>query len=204
LILKRLEKQFGRDFTQDVIDKDTQQIKLPATLELNGVPKDMDSAIALANRQDDRTRKEFEKWVILTYSKNRAIINEKKGGDTGIDGIVYILESKTENSKVLFSVKSGEKLSPAVVRELFGTVEREKAAGGILLTLYPMPNLVKESKQYGFYHNHFTGNDYPKIQVVSVIEMLQGNLLELPNVMKVLKDAEQHAEQSRLNFDPSD
>jgi site-specific DNA-methyltransferase (adenine-specific) len=204
LILKRLEKQFGRDFTQDVIDKDTQQIKLPATLELNGVPKDMDSAIALANRQDDRTRKEFEKWVILTYSKNRAIINEKKGGDTGIDGIVYILESKTENSKVLFSVKSGEKLTPAVVRELFGTVEREKAACGILLTLYPMPNLVKESKQYGFYHNHFTGNDYPKIQVVSVAEMLQGNLLELPNVMKVLKDAEQHAEQSQLNLDPSD
>jgi hypothetical protein len=33
-----------------------------------------------------------------------------------------------------------------VIGDLFGTIEREKAVMGILLTLYPMPNLVKESK----------------------------------------------------------
>jgi DNA modification methylase len=60
------------------------------TIEINGVPKDINSAIALANKSDDRTRKEFEKWIVLTYSNNHAIINEKKGGDGGIDGIAYI------------------------------------------------------------------------------------------------------------------
>jgi DNA modification methylase len=193
LILKRLEDQDASALDNVVVA---------------GVPKDFKSAEALANKKDDRTRKEFEKWVVLTYSRNRAIINEKKGGDGGIDGIVYVVDKNErgdiENKKALFSVKSNEKLTPAVVRELFGTVEREKAACGILLTLYPMSNLVKESKQYGFYHNQFTGHDYPKIQVVSVAEMLQGNLLELPNVMKVLKDAEQHAEQSSLNLDAPD
>lgn len=40
----------------------------------------------------DRTRKEFEKWVTLTYSNNRAIINEKKDGDGGIDGVAFMLD----------------------------------------------------------------------------------------------------------------
>jgi hypothetical protein len=61
-----------------------------------------------------------------------------------------------------------------------------------------MPNLVKESKQYGTYYNKLVARDYPKIQVVSVEAMLNGELLELPNVLKVLKDAEQHSEQMGL------
>jgi len=183
LILKRLEDQDAGALDNVVVA---------------GVPKDFEAAVALANRKDDRTRKEFEKWVVLTYSKNRAIINEKKGGDGGIDGIVYIPESTTENSKVLFSVKSNEKLTPAVVRELFGTVERDKAACGILLTLHPMPNLVKDAKQYGNYQNNFTGNLYPKIQIICVQEILDGKLIDLPNPREVLKKAEQHADQLGL------
>jgi site-specific DNA-methyltransferase (adenine-specific) len=185
LILKRLEDQ---------------QANLE-NIEINGVPKDFDSAVALANKTDDRTRKEFEKWAILTYSKNRAMIHEKKGGDAGGDGIAYItdrVQGKLENRKILFSVKSSKTLSPAVIRELNGTIERENAAGGVLLTLYPMPNLVKESKQYGLYHNNFNDSDYPKIQVVNVDDIFDGQRLELPNVAKVLKDAEQHVEQIKF------
>ncbi len=55
LMLKRLEDSFGKN----VLDK----------IELNGIPKDMESAQALATKPDDRTRKEFEKWAVLTYSK---------------------------------------------------------------------------------------------------------------------------------------
>jgi site-specific DNA-methyltransferase (adenine-specific) len=185
LILKRLEDQNANI----------------ENIEINGVPRDFDSAVALANKTDDRTRKEFEKWAVLTYSKNRAMINEKKGGDGGIDGIAYVtdkVQGKVENRKVLFSVKSNKTLSPVVIRELNGTIERENAACGVLLTLYPMPNLVKESKQYGRYHNDFNDNDYPKIQVISVSEIFEGQRLELPNVMKVLKDAEQHVEQTKF------
>ncbi|MEY3220535.1 MAG: hypothetical protein RIT27_1892 [Pseudomonadota bacterium] len=200
LILKRLEDNFGRDFTKDVVDPETKAIKIPASLELNGAPQDFESAEALAMREDDRLRKEFEKWVVLTYSKNRAIINEKKDGDKGIDGIAYIVDrgenGELENREVLFSVKSNETLTPAVIRELNGTVEREKAACGILLTLYPMPNLVKDCKQYGYYQNKLMGNDYPKIQVISVEEILRGKRLQFPtNTMDVLKSAKAHTNQ---------
>ncbi len=184
LILKRLEEQ---------------QASSLDNVEINGVPKDFDSAVALANKKDDRTRKEFEKWMVLTYSKNQAVIHDKKGRDEGIDGIAYILHNKTlETKKVLFSVKSNKTLTPAIIRELNGTVERENAVCGILLTLYPMPNLVKESKKYGLYHNDFTNNDYPKIQVISVEDLFNGKLIELPNVIKVLKDAEQQAKQKEF------
>jgi len=187
LVLKRLEDQ----------DKSVLE-----NIEISGIPKDRESAIALANKKDDRLRKEFEKWMVLTYSKNTAVINEKKGGDGGIDGVAYISDrnekSEIENKKVLFSVKSNVKLSPTVIRDLNGTIERENAACGIFLSLYPMPNLVKESKQYGLYHNDLINKDYPKIQVICVEELLNGARLELPNVVAVVKKAEQHQQQLKL------
>ena len=76
LVLKRLD------------DASPGQAKLDDVV-LDGVPKDMASARALAMKRDDRVRKEFEKWAILTYTANRAVINNKKGADGGIDGTVY-------------------------------------------------------------------------------------------------------------------
>lgn len=181
LILKRLEEQ-----SKDALDH----------VEINGVPRDMNSAIALANKKDDRTRKEFEKWLVLTYSKNKAIINEKKGGDGGIDGIAYIPDRNDKgeiiNKKALFSVKSSKTLMPSMINELNGVVEHEGAACGIFLCLYPAPNLVKAGKAFGTYHNGLINKDFPKIQVVCVDDIFQGAAMELPNVVQVVKKAQQH------------
>jgi DNA modification methylase len=170
LILKRLEDSYGEKIFKEI--------------QVNGVPRDIESAIALAEKEDDKTRKEFEKWAVLTYSKNRAVINEKKGGDGGVDGTAYIADStasgKHETKTVVFSVKSNKNLSPNVVRELFGTVEREEAVCGILITLYTKKNLQAESKKYGTYKNRLFNQDYPKIQVISVEEILGGTRINLP------------------------
>lgn len=182
LILKRLEDSFGKNIAEKTI--------------LNGVPNDMESAIALAHKKDDKTRKEFEKWAVLTYSNNRAIINEKKGGDGGIDGIAYMVDfdvkGDVESKKVLFSVKSDKKYSPAYIRDLNGTIEREKAALGFLITLYSADNLVKESKQYGLYYNKYLQRNFPKIQVICVEELLNGSKMPIPTTTthEVVKSAE--------------
>jgi DNA modification methylase len=190
VILKRLEEHYGIDVLKNI--------------ELNGVPQDIESAIALANKKDDRTRKEFEKWAVLSFSNNRAIINEKKGGDGGIDGISFILdldEQQQTTKEVIFSVKSNETLSPAVIRDLNGTIEREKAVMGYLITLYPMDNLVKESKKYGSYQNRLFGHIYPKIEVISVNDILQGKTMKLPTSLDVLKKAEQKIKpQNEIEF----
>ncbi|MDQ2746479.1 MAG: restriction endonuclease [Acidobacteriota bacterium] len=114
LILKRLKDSAG----QAAVD----------AVELHGVPKDMESVDALIHKKDDRVRKEFEKWAILTYSDNRAVINEKKGADKGIDGVAYTRQSKDEIAPVLLSVKSGKNVGVSEVRDLFGTVKSEGAA----------------------------------------------------------------------------
>jgi len=191
LILRRLEGHYGT-----VIHKN---------IDINGVPQDFESAVLLANKEDDRTRKEFEKWAVLIYSNNRAVINEKKGGDRGIDGIAYMVtngKGEPEFKQVLFSVKSSKKLNPDVIHSLNGVIEREKAAMGILITLYPMDNLVKESKKYGVYENKLFGQTHPKIEVISVPEILEGKTMKLPTSLEVLKKAEQKVKgKSQISLD---
>jgi DNA modification methylase len=193
LIMKRLEDSFGKTVLENIL--------------LSGIPEDMDSAIALANKQDDRVRKEFEKWIVLTFSNNRSVINDKKGKDGGIDGTAFLVDldenGQTDYKSVLFSVKSNKNLSPSVIRDLFGTMEREKSVIGYLLTLYPMENLVKESKKYGNYQNKIFGNVYPKIEVISVQEILQGRKMNLPTSVQVLKSAERKPQKgdNRTIFD---
>jgi len=171
LILKRLEKLGIR-----VLDK----------VMIKGVPRDFDSAVALANQRDDRVGREFEKWMVLTYSKNQAVISERGKGN--IDGIAYLPDHKAKNGiehkKVLFSVKSNNQSSPKIIYDLNRSIDQEQALCGILLTLYRMPDLVEESRQYGVYHDELTGNNYPRIQVVSVEEMLGGQLMKLPGMIQ--------------------
>lgn len=192
LILKRLEEHFG--------------ISTIKNIDLNGVPEDFASAEALAHKKDDRTRKEFEKWAVLTYSNNRAIINEKKGGDGGIDGVGYMLDLnekyKQENKKIIFSVKSSKIVSPTVIRDLYGTVQRENAAVGILITLHSKDNLVRESKKYGFYKNALLEQSYSKIEVVSIEEILAGKTMKIPTSIEILKEAELKLKpkQQKLDF----
>lgn len=176
IIIKRLKEHFG----QEVIDK----------TEFNGIPKDMDSAIELAHKKDDRVRKEFEKWAVLTYSDNRAIVNEKKGADSGIDGIAYMLVGHDEHKQVLFSVKSGH-LGITMIRDFCHVVERDGAAMGVFITLEePTKPMIKEAKNMGMYKNPLTHQEYPKISIVTIAEILNDTKLDLPQAVEVLKEAQ--------------
>jgi site-specific DNA-methyltransferase (adenine-specific) len=120
---------------------------------LDGIPRDMDSARALANKKDDRVRKEFEKWALLTYSKNRATINEKKGADKGIDGVAYFVTGSDSTDRVIFQVKSG-KVQRNDIATLNSDRQRENGALAILITLEePTKPMRDEALSAGFYHH---------------------------------------------------
>lgn len=87
---------------------------------------------------------------------------------------------------------------PNFVRDLYGTVEREKAVCGILITLYDAPNLVKEAKTYGKFMHNFLGTEYDKITIVSIKEILSGARLNLPLSLEVIKKAERSDRQKEL------
>jgi DNA methylase/Restriction endonuclease len=184
LILKRLEDSYGSTAMNQ--------------FKLDGIPKDIESAEVLANRQDDRTRKEFEKWAILTYSNNRAIVNQKKGADRGIDGFAYFLEEGQGHRKIILQVKSGN-VSSRDIRDLYGTITREDAVIGIFITLKkPTSEMRKEANSCGLYQHKAMGRTYPCIQIVTIKDILEDNKrLDIPLSLEVLKSSEKQSHKGK-------
>ncbi len=159
LVLRRLEKDYGKKVLENVV--------------IDGIPRDMESAFALAHKKDDRLRKEFEKWAVLTYTNNRAVINDKRGADSGVDGVAFFLVSKREHEKIVFQVKSGH-VERGDVAKLRGDMQREGAAMAVLITLEkPTPPMIKEAKAAGTYHHVPMNRNYDVIQIVTVKDIIE-------------------------------
>ena len=188
LILKRLEDSFGKGVLENIT--------------LNGIPKDMKSAEALALKSDDRTRKEFEKWAVLTYSNNRATINQKKGADKGIDGIAYFRSEKDDPEKIILQVKSG-KVKSGDIRDLQGTMTRENATLGIFITLQkPTKDMIKEAKEAGIYKSQYMSAPVDTIRIVTVQEIIEEQKrLDILLALEVLKSAEKQMEVNQGTLD---
>ena len=142
-----------------------------------GEPVDVGSARALA----EQDRYQFEFWAMsLLEARPRAQL-KKKGADQGIDGVVYFIDGpRRTEQKVIVQVKSGNVSSPQI-RDLNWTVEREKAAMGLFITLEaPTHPMRTEAVSAGFYHSDLWQTDYPKIQIRTVGELLEGKGFEVP------------------------
>lgn len=192
LILKRLQDRYPDQWSA-----------IESGLLLDGIPRDLASARALSQRKDDKTRKEFEKWLILTYSNNQAQINAKKGADGGIDGTAYFMTGADSNGKAVIQVKSG-KVGRGDIAKLNSDRQREKAEIGIFLTLQePTKPMIQEGLAVGVYRHPDIQRDDARIQIVTVEEVLAGKRLTLPMARSApLKSAEALADDSsQLAFD---
>lgn len=188
VILFRLEQEYGNEAVRQIFQ--------------DGIPKDMESARALATRRTgDKLRKEFEKWAVLTYTNNAAIVHEKKTADRGIDGIAYFFSQSQETSKMIFQVKSGG-VQRGDIAKLSGDMQREDAAVAVLITLEnPSRNMRLEAKAAGPYVHPMTGRTYDKIQIVTVEEMLeQGRRVELPLNLEILRAFQRTANARQLEL----
>jgi DNA modification methylase len=178
LVLQRLEDQVGPAAWPE----------FDILIEQTGVPRDMASAVALAHKRDDRVRKEFEKWAVLTYTNNRAKINEKKGADGGIDGRVYFLTSATTNASMVIQVKSGI-VNRSDIAQLRGDMHRDGAEMATLITLAkPTSPMIAEAKTAGSYHHDLMDRGYDRIQIVTVQEIIEDRRrLDIPLVKEAAK-----------------
>ncbi|MCL1832015.1 MAG: hypothetical protein FWG45_03780 [Oscillospiraceae bacterium] len=189
VIEKRLTEKYGKDIAD--------------SFDVRGIPRDVESARRLAEKtKDDRLRKEFEKWAILTYSDNKAMVNDIKGKDGGYDGRINIPDNIDGNNEFragLFSVKSG-KVGVTMIREFCRVVERENAAVGFFITLEePSKGMVEEAAAFGIYTNAYAG-DVPRMKIVTIKEVMGGERLTLPaaDVYKTAKAAEKQDGQLKL------
>ena len=150
--------------------------------DIKGEPADLASAAQLA--QDDRYQ--FQWWALsLIQARPLGASSDsktgKKGADQGIDGVItFIDDAKGTARRVIVQVKSG-KVNAAQIRDLIGTVEREKAGIGVFITLEPATRpMVNEALKASVYHSPVWGEDYPKIQILTIQELLSGATVKLP------------------------
>ena len=112
----------------------------------------------------------------------------------------YDDENKQVIKDVLFSVKSGKNPNIDTLRAFAAVIDNEKAAIGYYITLYPMPNLVKESKKFGTYKSKMFDKLLPKITVVTIEEILKGARIDLPQPIEVVKSAEAKTDTNQITL----
>ncbi len=164
-----------------------------------GEPTTVDAARELAQDSDNEGRYQFEWWALsLLQAKpvggQAGSRRGKKGSDKGIDGIINFFEEdekgKSKAGKVILQVKSG-KVKSDDIRDLKGTVERERAAIGVFITLEkPTRDMLKEALAAGYYESFSrSGQKYHKLQILTVGDLLDGAGIDMPRQYSDFKRA---------------
>ena len=87
--------------------------------------------------------------------------------------------------------KEGDEVKSGDIRDLRGTVEREKAALGVFITLEnPSRDMVTEAVTAGFYHSDTWNKDFPKIQILTIEDLLADKTIDMPAWNITFKQAE--------------
>lgn len=70
------------------------------------------------------------------------------------------------------------------VRDLVGTIEREKAEIGVLITLEePSKPMLREAVDAGFYKSPLFADQVPRIQIRAIEELLAGKGIQYPRLV---------------------
>jgi DNA modification methylase len=127
---------------------------------------------------------QFQWWALGLVGARP--VEQRKGADKGIDGkIIFQSGGAGEFDSVIISVKAG-KTGAAHVRDLKGVLEREKAAIGVLISMQePTAPMQTEAVTAGFYESETWGRLYPKIQLLTVADLLSGKTIDMPPIRQV-------------------
>ncbi|MDR1849670.1 MAG: restriction endonuclease [Zoogloeaceae bacterium] len=172
---QKLKRQWiGIDITHlaiTLIEKRLKNAFPEIGFEVHGTPKDLEGAVDLARRD----KYQFQWWACSLVNA-QPYQGKKKGADGGIDGLIFFLDDTKEHKKIVVSVKGGDNVSVAMVRDLVGVLEREKAEIGLFITLaQPTKAMTTEAVKAGYYTSSVTGKTFRKLQILTIAGLLNGN-----------------------------
>ncbi|MCK5122769.1 MAG: restriction endonuclease [Candidatus Pacebacteria bacterium] len=169
LIKYRIKNQFGLGNKQIFVD---------------GLPTDLAGAKELFEKDPF----EFEYWAsdlvnaIPPHGKSK---DNMRGADKGVDGVINILRNivngNKEYGKIIVQIKGG-KVQRNQIATLKGDVDREKAEAGVFITLEkPTKPMKSEAVDAGTFTIPITNKvEFPKIQILTIEELLRGKKPDLP------------------------
>ena len=165
LIKRRMEDAFGDSLKYEVV----------------GEPTTVEGARSLA----EQDKYQFQWWALGLVGARPA--DQKKGADHGIDGRLYFHDDNSGKTKqVVLSVKGGQHFNVSHIRDLKGVLEREKAEIGVYICLEEATKPMRaEAAEAGFYHSDTWNRDYPKVQILTIAELLGGKQIDMPPIQQV-------------------
>ncbi|HOR65929.1 MAG TPA: DNA methyltransferase [Candidatus Sumerlaeota bacterium] len=181
LIRTRMKDSFGKFAKFDVI----------------GEPVSLPDAEQLANNDPYQ----FQWWALGLVGARP--VEQKKGADKGIDGrIIFYDDPKEPARQIIISVKAGH-VTVSHIRDLKGVLDRENAAIGVLISMQePTKPMREEAASSGFYESPFMGKHYPRIQILTISEILEGRRIEFPESANVTfkKASKAHKKEEQTSF----
>jgi hypothetical protein len=129
----------------------------------------------------EQDKYQFQWWALGLVGARP--VEQKKGADHGIDGKILFRDDlkAAKPEQVIIQVKGG-KTGVKDVRDLRGVLDREKAAMGVLISLQPSTGPMEaEAVSAGFYTHKMNEQQYPRLQLRTVKELMEGKGIERPS-----------------------
>lgn len=181
---QRLNRQWiGIDITYIAIDLVEKRLihtfgdEVKSGYEVLGIPQDVEGAQKLF----ENSHFDFERWAVSLVNGQP---KDAPGGDQGVDGVIRFYLQDNKFGKVLVSVKGGKTVNPSMMRDLGGTVDAQKADMGLLITLAePTKGVIEAANKGGNFKWEVNGQMFPRLQVITIKELLDGAKPNLPTTM---------------------
>lgn len=145
--------------------------------ELTGAPRSLEGAAELWQRD----KYQFQKWAVEMVD---GFVTAKKTGDGGVDGRLYFdIDDQLKAMKL--EVKGGSTVRINDLRALAGIIDEQDYPMGGFITRKTLGKVQRQNFE-DFCRTKGTkeikGNSYPRLQFLSVAEILEGKTFDTPLV----------------------
>ena len=160
-------------------DNNEQFLKVKNDIDIDGFPRDIASAKELATGTK-KGRIKFQDWVIEIILEG--VSNPKKVGDGGYDGYLTFFRYGNKKDLVLIEVKSGS-VNVGDLRKFMFVIEHEKSEMGVWVCFADQVTCGMETlaKQAGYYDQEAFGTRFPRVQILTIEDLLEGKTIAHPN-----------------------